>query len=116
MGSHDSVTGAPENYRGEAVEQEANNIVSRIVSIAMRKATEKKEPAAITEAILSPEPSKVAAIQADVKAAIRGANPNEGHDKTKQPMEEIMWSMIPQLKPVIHVVEGVVDGWERFEK
>src|SRR3954466_9267285 len=41
LGSHDSATGAPENYKGEAVEQEANNFVNSIAAVALSSATGK---------------------------------------------------------------------------
>jgi hypothetical protein len=45
LGSHDSATGAPENHKGEAVEQEANNFVTGIASVAVSSATCKHIPA-----------------------------------------------------------------------
>jgi hypothetical protein len=39
LGSHDSATGAPENHKGEAVEQEASNFVNGIASVALSSAT-----------------------------------------------------------------------------
>jgi uncharacterized protein DUF3292 len=41
LASHDSVTGAPENHKGEAVEQEASNFVSSIASVAISSAAGK---------------------------------------------------------------------------
>ncbi|KAK3052055.1 hypothetical protein LTS18_012319, partial [Coniosporium uncinatum] len=41
LGSLDSATGAPENMKGEAVEQEASNFVSGIASVALSSATGK---------------------------------------------------------------------------
>ena len=35
LGSHDSATGAPENHKGEAVEQEASNFVNAFASVAL---------------------------------------------------------------------------------
>jgi hypothetical protein len=35
------------------------------------------------------------------------------HDKTKVPMQEAMWK---QLRPIMHIVGDIADGWERFGK
>ena len=43
LGSHDSLTGAPEKHQGEAVEQEASNFVSGIASVAISSAAGKRE-------------------------------------------------------------------------
>ena len=41
LASFDSATGAPENYRGEAVELEASNFVSGVASVAVSSAVGK---------------------------------------------------------------------------
>lgn len=41
LGSTDSATGAPENHKGEAVEQEASNFVNGIASVALSSASGK---------------------------------------------------------------------------
>lgn len=42
LGSTDSATGAPENFKGEAVEAEANNFVNSIASVAIASASGKQ--------------------------------------------------------------------------
>ncbi|KAL9584994.1 MAG: hypothetical protein Q9203_004440 [Teloschistes exilis] len=114
LGSHDSATGAPEKHKGEAVEQEASNFVSGIGSIALSSATGKHEQGDPDSDPLNksvPDPTRLAMAGADAKTAASGGTPSEHHDKTKQPMEDAMWG---KMRPVMHVVGDVADGWERF--
>lgn len=83
LGSHDSATGAPENHKGEAVEKEASNFVDGIASVAVSSAT----------------------------AAGDIPNQTEKHDRTKKPLETVMWST---MKPLSHTMNDVIDTWERF--
>ncbi|KAI4278492.1 MAG: hypothetical protein LQ337_000975 [Flavoplaca oasis] len=114
LGSHDSATGAPEKHKGEAVEQEASNFVSGIGSIALSSATGKHEQGDPDSDPLNksvPDPTRLAMAGADAKASAQGGAPNEHHDKTKQPMEDAMWG---KMRPVMHIIGDVSDGWERF--
>ncbi|KAI4227753.1 MAG: hypothetical protein L6R36_002173 [Xanthoria steineri] len=114
LGSHDSATGAPEKHKGEAVEQEASNFVSGIGSIALSSATGKHEQGDPDSDPLNksvPDPTRLAMAGADAKSASQGGTPNEHHDKTKQPMEDAMWG---KMRPVMHVIGDISDGWERF--
>ena len=133
LGSHDSATGAPEKHKGEAVEQEASNFVSGIGSIALSSATGKHdqgdpEPEALTSNEGKheqgdpdsdpfdksvPDPTSMARAGADAKSSAQGGTPNEHHDKTKQPVEDAMWG---KMRPVMHVIGDISDGWERFAK
>ena len=116
LGSHDSATGAPEKHKGEAVEQEAHNFVSGIGSIALSSAVGKHEPGdpnsdPINESV--PDPTNMASDAAAAKQSAQGANPTAKHDKTKQPMEQAMWT---KMRPIMHVVGEIADTWERFAK
>jgi hypothetical protein len=132
LGSHDSATGAPEKHKGEAVEQEASNFVTGIGSIALSSATGKNNHSEQPDDMLSksvPDPTQLASAGATAKASTGGGMPTSGeadqkmasdetavaahHDKTKQPMEEAMWS---KMRPAMHVVGDIADGWERFAK
>lgn len=116
LGSHDSATGAPEKHKGEAVEQEAHNFVSGIGSIALSSAAGKHEQGDPENDPVSssvPDPTQMATAGAEAKASAQGAQPTVKHDKTKQPMEDAMWT---KMRPVMHVVGDVADGWERFAK
>lgn len=116
LGSHDSATGAPEKHKGEAVEQEAHNFVSGIGSIALSSAAGKHEPAGSGNDPLNksvPDPTDMASDAAAAKQSAQGAQPGAHHDKTKQPMEQAMWT---KMRPIMHVVGDIADGWERFAK
>lgn len=116
LGSHDSVTGAPEKYKGEAVEQEASNLVSGIASVAISSAAGRHDQASPDDKGGSktldsgvPDPTKLATAAADASSSAQGGE--ENHDKTKQPMEEALWK---QMRPVMHIIGDISDGWERF--
>ena len=116
LGSHDSVTGAPEKHQGEAVEQEASNFVAGIATVAMSSATGKHDagdPESDPVGDSVPDPSKLASHAADAQSSAAGGNPTTKHDKTKQPMEDAMWS---KMRPIMHAIGDIADGWERFAK
>ena len=118
LGSHDSATGAPEKHKGEAVEQEASNLVSSIGSVALSSAAgrhDQGEPDGGSGSKKldkhAPDPTNGAMALADASSAASGGQPGHGHDKTKAPMEDAIWT---KMRPVMHVVGDVADGWERF--
>jgi hypothetical protein len=114
LGSHDSATGAPETHQGEAVEQEASNLVKGITSVAMASASgrhDQSDPEDTKTESSLPDPTRIATAVADSKASTQGGQPVETHDKTKQPMEDAIWS---KMRPAMHVVGDIADGWERF--
>ena len=119
LGSHDSATGAPENHKGEAVEQEASNFVNGIASVALSSATGKHpqgEPDSEDASSPSdgiPDPTSIATTAADAKDKASGGTPAKTHDKTKVPMETAMWT---KMRPIMHGLADVTDGWERFAK
>ncbi|KAK5662501.1 hypothetical protein OQA88_8413 [Cercophora sp. LCS_1] len=115
LGSHDSATGAPENHKGEAVEQEASNFVNSIASVALSSAAGKHpqgdpdsdddEPAGA-----APDPTAVAMGVANAKEKATGSKPSEKHDKTKVPMETALWT---KMRPIMHMLGDMTDTWER---
>lgn len=118
LGSHDSATGAPENYKGEAVEQEASNFVNSIASVALSSAAGKhpqseppSEEGAPHDSV--PDPTAVAMGAATARDKAAGGTPTAEHDKTKVPMETAVWT---KMRPVMHGVADVADTWERFGK
>jgi hypothetical protein len=115
LGSTDSATGAPENHKGEAVEQEASNFVNGFASIALSSATGKHpqgEPLDEDSPDSSvPDPTRLAIGAADAKDQAAGAKPHKDHDKTKVPMETAMWT---KMRPIMHGLADVTDTWERF--
>ncbi|OCT47324.1 hypothetical protein CLCR_02307 [Cladophialophora carrionii] len=118
LGSHDSVTGAPEKHKGEAVEQEASNLVSGIASVAISSAAGRHDQSSPDEQGGSktldkgmPDPTKIATATADASSAAQGSDADAVQDKTKQPMEEAVWG---QVRPVMHALGEISDMWERF--
>jgi hypothetical protein len=118
LGSHDSVTGAPEKHKGEAVEQEASNLVSGIASVAISSAAGRHDQASPDEQGGSktldkgvPDPTKIASSVADASGSASGNDPAAHHDKTKQPMEAAVWA---QVRPIMHALGEICDMWERL--
>ncbi|KAK4186270.1 hypothetical protein QBC35DRAFT_533470 [Podospora australis] len=101
LGSHDSATGAPENHKGEAVEQEASNFVSGIATVAVSGAVGQHAAGDQRSAEQS---------TTEMHKAI-GNKPGTKHDKTEVPMQTAMWS---KMQPIMHTMGDVVDTWERF--
>lgn len=118
LGSPDSATGAPENHKGEAVEQEASNFVNGVASVALSSATGKHpqgEPPSEggDPAESMPDPTAIASSAADAKDKAAGGAVSKKHDKTKEPMEVAIWT---KMRPIMHGLADVTDGWERFAK
>ncbi|PBP28867.1 hypothetical protein BUE80_DR000130 [Diplocarpon rosae] len=118
LGSDNSLTGAPEKYHGEAVEQEASNFVNGFTSIAISSAAGKHpqadphgEEGASGVEDRAPDPTNLAVGAANAKDKASGGKPNAVHDKTKEPMSAAMWS---KTRPVMHAIGDISDGWERF--
>ncbi|KAI5777244.1 hypothetical protein EDC01DRAFT_719812 [Geopyxis carbonaria] len=111
LGSHGSLTGAPEKHHGEAVEQEAHNFVSSFGAIALSSAAGKgHDDVAKDSDDETPDPTNVAmkAVDANKDASTGDA---KSDDKAKTPVDEAMWA---KMRPVMHVVGDVADVWERF--
>ncbi|KAB8292447.1 hypothetical protein EYC80_008167 [Monilinia laxa] len=119
LGNDTSLTGAPEKYQGEAVEQEASNFVNSFTSIAISSAAGKHpqgdphgdKAGASTLEDATPDPTQMAVSAADAKDSSAGDQTNSLHDKTKEPMSAAMWS---KTRPVMHAIADISDGWERF--
>ncbi|KAK0664538.1 hypothetical protein QBC41DRAFT_328480 [Cercophora samala] len=101
LGSHDSATGAPENHKGEAVEQEASNFVSGIATVAVSGAVGQHAQGDQESAEQS---------TTEMHKAI-GSKPGTKRDKTEVPMQTAMWA---RLQPIMHGLGDFVDTWERF--
>ncbi|RWQ93545.1 hypothetical protein C8Q69DRAFT_405836 [Paecilomyces variotii] len=115
LGSHDSVTGAPEKHRGEAVEQEASNLVSSVASVAVGSAVGKHDQGTPEDDPIegsAPDPTDVVASSADAASAGQGAVPSDAHDKTREPMKKEVWE---KVQPVMRILNDVCDTWEKFE-
>ncbi|KAK3064397.1 hypothetical protein LTS18_007545 [Coniosporium uncinatum] len=117
LGSLDSATGAPENMKGEAVEQEASNFVNGIASVALSSATGKHQQTDASSGEEGspddsvPDPTAITMAAATARKKANGGNATAHHDKTKVPMENAMWT---RMRPIMHGIADVSDTWERF--
>ncbi|KAH8204192.1 hypothetical protein TruAng_001612 [Truncatella angustata] len=114
LGSVGTTTGAPENLRGEALENEASNFVTGIGAIAanvMAGGDPHGQPDSEGSGLMDklPEPNQVATMIATAKDKAEGVKDPSG-DKSKAPMEETMWA---QMKPLMHLLCLLNDTWER---
>ncbi|ORY61026.1 uncharacterized protein BCR38DRAFT_526516 [Pseudomassariella vexata] len=116
LGSVNSATGAPENHKGEAVEQEASNFFNAISSICITGATGKhpqSDPHTDENGPGNavPDPAGIAMGAADAKDVAAGGTLSKQFDKTKVPIENLMWT---QMRSVMHGIADISDTWERF--
>ena len=117
LGSKDSATGAPENYKGEAVEAEASNFVNNIASVALSSASGKHPQSESSMAQDKgekpsdkiPDPTEMAINASGARMTAKGDKSH--HDKSKVPMETAMWN---KMRPIMHGIADVSDTWERF--
>jgi len=121
LGTSDSLTGAAEKHQGEAVEQEAHNFVTGLAAIGLSSATGKHPQDAppseggTNDAVDAavPDPTNIAIASADAKDSSAGGKPGHTHDKTKKHMDDAMWE---KMRPTMHMIADLTDGWERFAK
>ncbi|KAI0409315.1 hypothetical protein F4802DRAFT_615755 [Xylaria palmicola] len=116
LGSHESATGAPENHKGEAVEQEATNFFNGFTAVVVTSATGKHpqgNPQAGENSAEAhvPDPTALATSAAEAKHAAAGGHQGTKHDKTKVPVENAIWT---KMRPIMHGVSDVTDTWERL--
>lgn len=110
LGSHDSATGAPENYKGEAVEQEAQNLVNSIAHVALSSATGKhpqgeQEEGEGAPGDSAPDPTAMAVSASNARVNAGSSDmPIEKIDKTKQPMEAQIWN---KMRPIMHSLQDI---------
>lgn len=99
LGSTDSATGAPESYKGEAVEAEATNFVNSIAHVAIASASgkhpdnqppdaEDAQPEVTSDHV--PDPTALAMGASGARASAGSKEVSKKHDKTKVPIENAM--------------------------
>lgn len=116
LGSHSSITGAPENFKGEAAEKEASNLMSSMASVAAGSVTGKHDQGTPDDAPMeksAPDVMDVVSDAADAHASVHGEVPEKTHDKTRQPMKAAVFDTAIQL---MRGVNDTVDTYERFAK
>ncbi|KAJ5103492.1 hypothetical protein N7532_004021 [Penicillium argentinense] len=114
LGSHDSITGAPENFKGEAAEQEASNLVASVASVAVGSAVGKHDQGVPEGAPLEgsvPDAMNMVSDTADAQSAADGRIPADSHDKTRQPMKE---SVMEAANIGMQVISDITDTFEKF--
>ncbi|KAF7556767.1 hypothetical protein G7046_g6209 [Stylonectria norvegica] len=111
LASDDSVTGAPEKHKGEAVEQEAHSFVTSISTLVVSTAAGKHPQADPEDNDITPDPTQLTEDISNAKAKTDGENTTMAHDKTKQPVSTAVWD---KARPVMFLMTDFVDTWERF--
>ncbi|TKA70063.1 hypothetical protein B0A55_06246 [Friedmanniomyces simplex] len=117
LGSTDSVTGAPEKHKGEAVEAEASNFVNSIAHVALASASGKhpqSEPQnedGDSPNSRVPDPTSMAISASNARVSAGGGMVSAEKDKAKVPMETAVWN---KMRPTMHALADVADTWERF--
>jgi hypothetical protein len=116
LGSHDSITGAPEKFKGEAAEQEASNLVASVASVAVGSAVGKHDQGVPEDAHFEegvPDAMDIVANTADAQSAAQGKVPSDSHDKTRQPMRQ---SVMEAANFSMQVVNDITDTYEKMGK
>ncbi|GAB1216118.1 hypothetical protein ATERTT37_005323 [Aspergillus terreus] len=114
LGSHDSLTGAPEKMKGEAAEQEARNLMTGISSVVVGSVAGKHDQATPEGAPMEssvPDAMDIVSKTADAQTAAHGEVPTETHDKTKQPM---MTTVLDGANLSMRVLSDITDTYERL--
>ncbi|KAM0206231.1 hypothetical protein ACHAPA_012369 [Fusarium lateritium] len=117
LSTTDSGTGAPENFKGETLEREASNFATGLIALCLNTLVDKdpqhdeslKGGGKTAEL---PDPRSLATRIVTAKDKAAGVD-KPSSDKTKTPMQEIMWS---QIKPIMHNISVICDVWERGVK
>ncbi|KAJ5399039.1 hypothetical protein N7465_009528 [Penicillium sp. CMV-2018d] len=114
LGSDDSITGAPEKFKGEAAEQEASNLVASVACVAVGSAVGKHDQGVPDDAPFEedvPDAMDMVANTADAQSAAHGKVPRDSHDKTRQPMKE---SVMDAANVSMQVVGDITDTYEKL--
>jgi hypothetical protein len=116
--SKDSLTGAPEAYKGEAVENEASDFVSGMASLAVGTAVgkgpeEEKKAKEEGDASAVPDPTTLAMEAGHAKEVASGKKASGANNATKEPVQNAIWK---QAKPVMKGINDASDAWEMFGK
>ncbi|KAM0529840.1 hypothetical protein ACHAQF_002150 [Verticillium nonalfalfae] len=114
LGSTDAATGAPQNLKGEAVENEASNFVTSAAAIATNLVMGQDPHGAPFEQEGGSrdgfKPQFDVTTMAVVKDKAEGMD-RPSQDKTKAPIEEVVWH---QMTPLLHLLILMSDTWERL--
>ncbi|KAF7520314.1 hypothetical protein PCG10_009233 [Penicillium crustosum] len=106
--SEDSLTGAPENHKGEAAEQEAKNMVDSFATVAMESAAAK-----YGQTVTEDTPDRPALIESLDAAETAAGTPtgDSPEDKTKKPMKK---KVSHATDNVMRILSDITDIYEKF--
>ncbi|KAF9886740.1 hypothetical protein FE257_011117 [Aspergillus nanangensis] len=107
--SQDSVTGAPERYKGEAAEQEARNMVNNVANIAMESAAARYGQGIIPD----DESTTSEPVAGLITAAGEEGDPSSPttEDKTKKPMKK---KVAQATDKTMAIISDITDIYEKF--
>ncbi|KAI0697567.1 hypothetical protein BC835DRAFT_1270194 [Cytidiella melzeri] len=129
LGSKDSLSGAPEAHKGEAVEQEARHFVSGIANLAISTAAGKgpgddgngnavaggeAEAEGMTKpasAIEGAVPDPLSAVTKATESKHLASGDVAAEDAAKVPVQDAMWK---KMRPFMRILTDIADTWERF--
>ncbi|KAG0159370.1 hypothetical protein PDIDSM_6892 [Penicillium digitatum] len=114
LGSNDSITGAPEKFKGEAAEQEASNLIASVASVAVGSAVGKHDQGVPDDAPLEddvPDTMDIVANTANAQSAAHGKVPTDSHDKTRQPMKQ---SVMDAANSLMQLIGDITDTYEKL--
>ncbi|EXL94964.1 hypothetical protein NOF04DRAFT_11126 [Fusarium oxysporum II5] len=114
LGTVDTATGAPESLKGETLEREASNFATGLVALSINVFVDKdpqhdESQRGGGKTVNLPDPRSLATRIATAKDKAAGIE-KPSWDKSKSPMQELMWS---QMRPLMHWVCRFCDVWER---
>ncbi|EIN07549.1 hypothetical protein PUNSTDRAFT_45120 [Punctularia strigosozonata HHB-11173 SS5] len=114
--SKDTLTGAPEAYKGEALENEASDFVSGFASLAVGTAVgkgpeEEKQAEQEGDTSVVPDPTSVAMDAGHAKEVASGKKAKGNNNATKEPVQDALWA---QARPVMRALDDACDVWETF--
>ncbi|KLO84705.1 Uncharacterized protein LW93_4984 [Fusarium fujikuroi] len=117
LGTVDTATGAPESLKGEALEREASNFATGLVALSINIFVDKdpqhdESQRGGGKTVNLPDPRSLATRIATAKDIAAGVE-KPSWDKSKSPMQELMWS---QMRPLMHWICRFCDIWERSAK
>ncbi|KAL9568996.1 hypothetical protein ACKAV7_006863 [Fusarium commune] len=117
LGTVDTATGAPESVKGESLEREASNFATGLVALSINIFVDKdpqhdESQRGGVKTVNLPDPRSLATRIATAKDKAAGIE-KPSWDKSKSPMQELMWS---QMRPLMHWACRFCDVWERSAK
>ncbi|KAM3430335.1 hypothetical protein MY4824_007747 [Beauveria thailandica] len=107
----DTLTGAPENVAGEAVEQEAHSFVNTIGSVALSTTIGNPTHDEKNDDSFAPDAEEFIGKVSEAKASAAEGDPTKAHNETRQPASKMVWQ---RTRPFMHALTDLVDTWERF--